>query len=162
MATGAQLRLVHGRGAADRVGGRPAERSHRAVLRRALRRGPGRRPPATDRRGRGLRRGRRLVRARHQRALLRRLRRGRARAVHTQRRLLPAAGLFRGRSGRADRPHGRHRRRWPTARVAGRRRVRAVRRHGGHVRPAHRAQEPGLARRGVPVPVRHSREPGQM
>lgn len=98
MAASAQLRLVNGRGATNRVDGRPTERGHRAVLCRAdscgARRCPSSQPAATDRLGSGHGRVRRLVRARIQRAVLRRFCGGRARAVHTQRRLLSAGRLF--------------------------------------------------------------------
>lgn len=163
VAAGAQLRLVDGRGAAGRVGGGPAERGHRGVLRG---RGRGRarrfRPPApVDGRGRGRRDDRRAVRAGVQRAVLRRLRGGRARAVHAQRGLLSAGRLFRGRA-RRRRPRGRPLDRTPRPPGPRGRRVRPVRRHGGRVRRAHRAQEPRLARRGVAVPVRHTGQPAQM
>lgn len=76
VAAGAQLRLVDGRGAAGRVGGRSAECGHGAVLRRAGRGRARRRPPETGLRGRGRGSVGRVLRARVQRAVLRRLRRG--------------------------------------------------------------------------------------
>lgn len=78
VAARAQLRLVDGRGAARRVRGRPQERGHGAVLRRAGRGRPSRRraPETRGRRGRRRRRVRRVLRARVQRPVLRRLRRG--------------------------------------------------------------------------------------
>lgn len=147
----AQLRLVDGRGAAGRVGGRPAERGHRTVLRRAGRGRAHRRPPETGRRDRGRGRVGRVLRARVQRAVLRRFRRGRARPVHTERRLLPAGRML----GHRARPVGR---RTPPLR----RGVRAVRGHRRAVRFPHRHQEPRLARRRVPLQVRHPSEPAKM
>jgi len=76
VAASAQLRLVDGRGATDRVGGRPAKRGYRAVLRGSSGHRSRFRPTETDCRGRGRRRIRRLVRARVQRPVLRRLRGG--------------------------------------------------------------------------------------
>jgi len=134
VAASAQLRLVDGRGASDRVGGRPSKRGHGAVLRGSGRRRPLFRPSATNRRGRGHSRVRRLVRARIQRSVLRRFRGGRARAVHTKRRLLLAGRLL---GRRASQDH-----QWTPVGH----RVRPVRRHGGHLRSADSAQEPRLAR----------------
>lgn len=82
VAASTQLRLVDGRGAARRVGGRSTERDHRPAVRRAGRdrvvRGQA---PSAGRRASRDRHGR-IVRARVQRALLRWLCGGRARAVH--------------------------------------------------------------------------------
>jgi len=94
VATSAQLRLVNGRRAPNRVGGRPAKRGHCAVLRCSGGRRPRFRPAKTDCRGRGRRLVCCLVRARVQRPVLRRFRGGRARAIHTKRRLLLAGRLL--------------------------------------------------------------------
>lgn len=150
VAASAQLRLVDGRGAADRVGGRPTKRGYRAVLRGSSGHRSRFRAAETGRRGRGRRRVRRLVRARVQRPVLRRLRGGRACAVHTKRRLLLAGRILgcRARQGHQWTPVGHC--------------VCLIRRDGGHLRSADRAQEPRLARRRVPLPVRHSSQPTKM
>lgn len=160
MAAGAQLRLVHGRGAARRVRDRPEERGHGAVLRGVGRgRSRRRRPPETCRRRcRGRRRVRRVLRARVQRPVLRRFRGGRARAVHAQRRLLSAGRLL----GRCARRIDGHKRTplppWPPVC----RSLRSVRRHCGRLRAADSAPESRLARRRVSLPIRRTSQPAKM
>jgi len=150
VATSAQLRLVNGRRAPDRVGGRPAKRGHRAVLRGSGGPRPRFRPAKTDSCGRGRCRVRRLLRAGVQRTVLRRFRGGRASAIHTERRLLLAGRLL-GRCARQGHQ-------WTQVGH----RVRPVRSDGGHVRSANCSQEPRLARRRVPLPVWHPSQPPKM
>jgi len=134
MAASAQLRLVDGCGASDRVGGRPTERSYRAILR-----GPGGchprfRPPEMDCRGLSRNRVRRLVHSRVQRLVLRRFRGGRARTVHTKRGLLLVGWLLGRRARQVNQ--------WSPVN----RRVRTVCHDSGHIQSADRAQESRLAR----------------
>jgi len=134
VATSAQLRLVDGRGASDRVGGRPTERGYRAILR-----GPGGcrprfRPPEMDCRGLSRLRVRRLVHSCVQRFVLRRFRGGRARVVHTTHGLLLVGWLFGRRARQVNQ--------WSPVN----RRVCTVCRDGGHIWSADCTQESRLAR----------------